>query len=257
MLYTDPPTKGRVVVDTGFTKLGKTYWNTTAGTERYVRNVAVWLLNVERRALPKLNIEEKAEDFSHLERGQEFTFEAGMGKIKLGLGWSSKLDLDASVILYNGSRAVVDTVFYGHLTSKGIKHSGDILSGTTGINDDEQIDVNLLELDDSVTALLFIVNVFSQGQTFKVVDKAYVRLVDVFNRQEKCRYTIDKSALSLNDESGLVMCKVYRPKDDPGRWKLVTIGQPVAGRRAQEAKGLEKYLPDNYLPEGANVSLIV
>ncbi len=41
--------KGRVVIDCGFTKLNRPFWNTTAGTERYVRNCAVWLLGLEYR----------------------------------------------------------------------------------------------------------------------------------------------------------------------------------------------------------------
>jgi hypothetical protein len=41
------PTYGRILVDCGFTKL---YCNwDTAGTERYVRNVAVWLLSLDHR----------------------------------------------------------------------------------------------------------------------------------------------------------------------------------------------------------------
>lgn len=38
---------GRVVVDTGFTKLWLKF--NTAGTSRYVRNVAVWLLGIDYR----------------------------------------------------------------------------------------------------------------------------------------------------------------------------------------------------------------
>jgi len=42
-----PPTAGRILVDCGFTKL-YVDWN-TAGTERYVRNVCVWLLGLDHR----------------------------------------------------------------------------------------------------------------------------------------------------------------------------------------------------------------
>ncbi len=45
----EPENKGRVVVDCGFTKLWPTYWAQTAGTERYVRNAAVWLLALDYR----------------------------------------------------------------------------------------------------------------------------------------------------------------------------------------------------------------
>jgi hypothetical protein len=41
--------KGRVLIDCGFTKLNNPYWKETAGTERYVRNAAVWLLALDYR----------------------------------------------------------------------------------------------------------------------------------------------------------------------------------------------------------------
>jgi len=50
MFYTEPGLKaGPIVVDCGFTKLYTDYWKKTAGTERYVRNVAVWLLALDYR----------------------------------------------------------------------------------------------------------------------------------------------------------------------------------------------------------------
>jgi len=41
---------GRIVVDCGFTKLYDEHWHKTAGTDRYVRNIAVWILALEKRA---------------------------------------------------------------------------------------------------------------------------------------------------------------------------------------------------------------
>jgi len=45
----EPKGKGRIMVDCGYTKLYDYTWNKTAGTERYVRNCAVWLLGLESR----------------------------------------------------------------------------------------------------------------------------------------------------------------------------------------------------------------
>jgi len=45
----EPPGKGRIMVDCGYTKLYDFSWNNTAGTERYVRNCTVWLLGLESR----------------------------------------------------------------------------------------------------------------------------------------------------------------------------------------------------------------
>ena len=49
VIYSDEPRRGRIVVDTGFTKMYTEFFNTTAGNDRYVRNVAVWLLAIDRR----------------------------------------------------------------------------------------------------------------------------------------------------------------------------------------------------------------
>jgi len=43
----EPQGKGRVIVDCGFTKIWDQFWGQTAGTERYVRNSAVWLLGLD------------------------------------------------------------------------------------------------------------------------------------------------------------------------------------------------------------------
>jgi len=45
----EDPGKGRLVVDCGYTKIFDRLWGETAGTERYVRNCAVWLLGLEAR----------------------------------------------------------------------------------------------------------------------------------------------------------------------------------------------------------------
>jgi len=50
MMYSEAGVKqGRIVVDCGFTKLYSHNWEKTAGTERYVRNIAVWLLAIDYR----------------------------------------------------------------------------------------------------------------------------------------------------------------------------------------------------------------
>ncbi len=53
-MYCDAPERGRVVIDTGFTKMYSEFFNTTAGNDRYVRNVAVWLLGIDERLAKKL-----------------------------------------------------------------------------------------------------------------------------------------------------------------------------------------------------------
>lgn len=58
----------------------------TAGTERYVRNAAVWLLNLEAR-VPNMNAERLDTSHRQLRRGESITLEGDLGRIMIGMGW--------------------------------------------------------------------------------------------------------------------------------------------------------------------------
>src|ERR1700754_41811 len=77
--------------------------------------------------------------------------------VRMGLGWdafkkkgffggmkSQSIDLDASAVLYDSNRNVVDQVWFQQLQSKdrSVQHSGDNLTGD-GEGDDESITVYL------------------------------------------------------------------------------------------------------------------
>ena len=73
-----------------------------------------------------------------------------MTSFSFGLGWDSKCDIDASMLLLNSDKELEDVVYFGNkdykpdgYTSAGaVKHSGDNLTGE-GDGDDEVIQVNL------------------------------------------------------------------------------------------------------------------
>ena len=64
--------------------------------------------------------------------------------MSMGLGWSTNLDLDASIIMLDAQGAVVDRVFFNKKTSDdgAIVHSGDNRTGQ-GSGDDERIEIYL------------------------------------------------------------------------------------------------------------------
>ena len=110
----------------------------------------------------------------NLEKGQKINLEKADGsslqQIFLGVGWdvakskglfgfgggSGDIDLDASVILFDENKQVVDVVYFGQLRSKdgSIVHSGDNLTGA-GDGDDEVIRVNLNQVPSHVKSLAF------------------------------------------------------------------------------------------------------
>lgn len=182
-----------------------------------------------------------------LKKGQKISLdhEAGgtLTKVIMGLGWDAaktergifglfgdgvgNVDLDASCLLFDASKNLVDTVYYRQLSSKdgSITHTGDNLTGD-GEGDDEQILVDLTHVPADVHSLVFVVNCFS-GQTFDRVTNAFCRLVDASNNQEVARYTLSGGG----EYTAQIMAKVYRCD---GEWKMHAIGEPSSGQTFKE-----------------------
>jgi tellurium resistance protein TerZ len=144
-----------------------------------------------------------------------------------GFGGGGDIDLDASVILFDDNKQVVDVVYFGQLRSKdgSIQHSGDNLTGD-GEGDDEVIRVNLNQIPAQVKSLVFTVSSF-RGQTFEKVENAFCRLVDQSNNQEIASYKLS----SQGAHTGLIIAKIYRHND---AWKMHAIGENVHGRTFQD-----------------------
>lgn len=157
--------------------------------------------------------------------------------VRLGLGWDAvpkkklfgfggggDVDLDASALLFNGAGKCVDTVYYGHLTSKdrAVSHSGDNLTGD-GDGDDEVINVNLTQVSSDVKTIVFVITSYS-GQTFDEVKNVFARIVDASTGQETVRYNLAESSHS----TGLVIAKVTR---NTTGWDFAAIGEFVDNAR--------------------------
>jgi tellurium resistance protein TerZ len=156
--------------------------------------------------------------------------------VRMGLGWdavakksffggmkSQSIDLDASAVLYDAGRKVVDQVWFNQLKSKdgSVQHSGDNLTGD-GEGDDESITVRLDELPGNVNTMVFLVNSFT-GQNFSQIENAFCRLVDESTGQEIARYDLTGSGT----HTAQVMAKVTR---DGGGWSMTAIGQIANGK---------------------------
>jgi tellurium resistance protein TerZ len=180
-----------------------------------------------------------------LQKGQKISLnkEAGgeLSKVIMGLGWDAKksgggllkgmfggggggsIDLDASCVLFDEQKKIVDTVWFRQLKSKdgSIVHTGDNRTGA-GDGDDEQIIVDLNKVPANVKALVFTVNSFT-NQTFDQVENAYCRLVDSSTNEEIARYTLS----AQGSHTAQIMAKLYRHE---GEWKMHAIGENGHGR---------------------------
>lgn len=179
----------------------------------------------------------------NLAKGQKISLnkEAGgsLTQVTMGLGWDpvkkggllgglfgssgGSIDLDASCVMFDEARKVVDMVWFRQLKSKdgSILHTGDNLTGE-GEGDDEQIIVNLDKIPANIKSLVFTVNSFT-GQTFDSVESAYCRMVDSKNNKEIARYTLS----GKGNHSAQIMAKLYRHE---GEWKMHAIGENGFGR---------------------------
>lgn len=181
-----------------------------------------------------------------LQKGQRISLEKEAGqslsKVVLGLGWDAikkkgflsslfgggnEIDLDASCVLFDQDRKLVDVVWFRQLQSRdgSILHTGDNRTGS-GDGDDEQIIVDLAKVPVHVASLMFVVNSFT-GQTFEQVENAYVRLVNGQNNQEVARFDLS----CQGSHTAQVMCKVYRHSNE---WKMQAIGENARGRTFDE-----------------------
>ncbi len=187
-----------------------------------------------------------------LSKGQRISLEksggGGLSKVRMGLGWdpvqapkkggffgsmfggggaAEDIDLDASCLLLDAQKKLLDVVWFRQLQSRdgSIKHSGDNLTGE-GSGDDETIFVDLTRLPGNVAHLAFTVCSF-RGQTFNEVDGAFCRLVDDSNNTEMAKFNLsDKGA-----HTGVVMAIVSR---EGAGWQMKAIGTPTAGAVAND-----------------------
>jgi len=145
----------------------------------------------------------------------------------LGFGGSKSIDLDASCLLFDENKQLLDAVWFRQLKSRdgSIQHTGDNLTGD-GEGDDEQIIVNLVKIPTNVRSLVFTVNSFT-GQDFSSIDNAFCRIVNDINNQEIARYNLSVQG----SHKAQIMAKVYRHN---GEWKMHAIGENGNGRTFQD-----------------------
>jgi tellurium resistance protein TerZ len=176
-----------------------------------------------------------------LTKGQSISLEkAGGGSLTnvvMGLGWDvakkkgflgrmidgDPIDLDASCVMFDASKTMVDCVWFRQLQSRdgSVLHTGDNRTGE-GDGDDEQIKVDLTRVPANVATLMFVVNSFT-NVTFDKIENATCRLVDQSTNAEIARYDLS----GRGTHTAQVMAKVAR---SGGGWQMTAIGQIANGR---------------------------
>ncbi|MBC9705321.1 MAG: TerD family protein [Enterococcus sp.] len=173
-----------------------------------------------------------------LQKGQSLSLEkagSSLSNVTLGLGWDAKkkglfggnIDLDASVIVLDAAKNILDTVYFGRkrYAGKAIVHSGDNLTGR-GDGDDEQIKVDLSALPAEATTLVFTITSY-RGHTFDKIENVFCRMVDDSTGKEVVRYDLRESG----SHNAMIMAKVTR---EGNGWAFTALGNPANGKTPQK-----------------------
>lgn len=184
-----------------------------------------------------------------LQKGQKVDLtkgNAGLNKIIVGLGWdeadapkkkgllgvfgggnSNKQDIDCDALAIlcdqNGKLAQpADVVFFNNLThhSGSVQHMGDNLTGA-GEGDDEQVIVNLAQVPEQYSKIVFIVSIYQarqRQQHFGAIKNAFIRVVDASNNSEICKFNLSEN---YDNMTSMICGEVYRHN---GEWKFNAIG---------------------------------
>lgn len=153
----------------------------------------------------------------------------------IGCGWeinasgSDNFDLDLSAFLLDKNGRVVNpaqhVVFFNCMNQKGIYLEGDNLTGSDGSDDDERIHVNLDEIDSNVDSIIFNVNIFdaqSKRQTFGMIKKSYIRILDMDSHEkELTRFELRENASS---STAVTFGRLFRRN---GGWSFEAIGNTL------------------------------
>ena len=194
-----------------------------------------------------------------LEKGQRISLtkdDPSLSELMCGLGWDviqpskSKIfgqskyqkdfDLDSSVICLDENQKLADfkdIVCFSNLkhSSGAIVHHGDNLTGL-GEGDDEVITINLSQIPDRISRLVFVVNIYKcleREHDFSLIKNTFVRLVNIADHQELARYNL--SGEKYKGMTGMKLAEVYRHN---GEWKMAALGDGFCANSLQEIASL-------------------
>ncbi|QZT38863.1 TerD family protein [Halosquirtibacter xylanolyticus] len=144
-----------------------------------------------------------------------------------------EVDLDASCLMLNSNKEILDVVYYGQLKSTvgGVTHSGDDLTGDLDGDDgldNEIITVDFKKVPAHVDQIIFFLNSYKK-QDFADIPFATIRLYEGTPDRVNTIHAIYDVAngKEFAGKISMVMGKFYRRN---GEWKFSAIGDPTTDR---------------------------
>lgn len=154
-------------------------------------------------------------------------------KVGFGLGWDENqtdtgddFDLDASVFMLGRNGKIPQDsyfIFYNNLTSpdNAVEHTGDELTGGSGGEDEETINVELAKINSSIEELVFVVTIHdaeARRQNFGQVRNAFIRLYDLVSNKEIAKYDLEED---FSSETAIEFGRLYKKS---GSWRFKAVG---------------------------------
>lgn len=183
-----------------------------------------------------------------LQKGQKIDLQKKDGSqltnIMVGLGWKEvkqgggllgmfkqkvDVDIDASVIMLGSNGKIPskeEVIFFNHKdhATGCVHHCGDnLVGGTTGgMEDSEQVLVDLTRVPQNVDRIVFVVNIYDcvkRKQHFGMVENAYIRIVDKGSNETMASYDLTED---YSGKTSVIVGEIYRHQ---GAWKFNAVGQ--------------------------------
>lgn len=188
-----------------------------------------------------------------LKKGQRVEISKGISKLKIELTWDPSkkaeswdldimaLELDAEQLIAGGDGRRL--VFYNNLKDpeNALTHSGD---DRTGEGDGEEMKLDLTKLPDSVSEILFVLNIFesmSKDQNFGEIKNAKLRIFYDGHSIPDLVYNLEEDE-SHKTATVLKVISIYR---SGSLWKVRAINEGVTSTLSKVLKNYGLDTDDN------------
>lgn len=142
---------------------------------------------------------------------------------------SPEVDLDITAVVLSEDGRMLGAVTGDKAGKYGISHSGDTAAeAMDGLA--EAMTVDLLSIPKAVGQVIFVLNVFNPGGTFKLVRRAFVKITD-----QDCNSLAKHEIKGCEDENGLIVGRIFRAPGSNKRWGFQALGRFCHGPTWKDA----------------------
>ena len=149
------------------------------------------------------------------------------------------VDLDLSALLYDKNGKLVDKIYYGNTSGKGVRHSGDDRSGDSSRDDkdNETITVRLADTAPNVSKIVFVLVSF-KGEDFGKLPYAGMNL---YNTSSGRPVKLANSNIDISKDnkfSGKVSMIFASLENKTGSWEYRMIAEPTNKRTLSDLESI-------------------